>query len=85
MGAGHLLPSRGAETERRQAHVGEREPQAPSLVFRPLTPRLMDDLGTVLSGSWGAGCWCMYPRLTNAQMRELERPGLVERSGGARR
>ena len=41
-----------------------------ALVFRPLTPRLMDALGTVLRGSWGAGCWCMYPRLT----RELAGP-----------
>jgi GNAT superfamily N-acetyltransferase len=50
-------------------------PQVPSLVFRPLTPRLMDHLGTVLSGSWGAGCWCMAPRLSNAAMRELEGSG----------
>jgi len=42
-----------------------------SLVFRPLTPRLMDVLGTVLRGSWGTGCWCMYPRLTDTQMRAL--------------
>jgi GNAT superfamily N-acetyltransferase len=45
------------------------------LVFRPLTPRLMDDLGEVLRGSWGAGCWCMHPRLTDPQMRELPGPG----------
>ena len=51
------------------------EPQVPSLAFRPLTPRLVDDLGAVLSGSWGAGCWCMAPRLTNAAMRELEGSG----------
>ena len=41
------------------------------LVFRPLTPRLMDALGAVVRGSWGAGCWCMYPRLTDAQTRAL--------------
>jgi hypothetical protein len=35
----------------------------------------MDDLGAVLRGSWGAGCWCMFPRLTSAQMRELPGPG----------
>jgi GNAT superfamily N-acetyltransferase len=23
----------------------------------------MDGLGMVLRGSWGAGCWCMFPRL----------------------
>lgn len=45
------------------------------LVFRPLTPRLMDDLGEVLRGSWGAGCWCMHPRLTDPQLRELPGPG----------
>ncbi len=44
------------------------------LVFRPLTPSLIDDLGKVLRGGWGRGCWCMYPRLTEAQTREL--PGL---------
>jgi len=47
----------------------------PSLVFRPLTPKLMDDFGAVLRGSWGAGCWCMYPRLTDAQIRALPGSG----------
>jgi GNAT superfamily N-acetyltransferase len=47
---------------------------SPPLVFRPLTPRLMEALGTVLRGSWGTGCWCMYPRLTAAQMRALSGP-----------
>jgi GNAT superfamily N-acetyltransferase len=37
------------------------------LVFRPLTPRFMDCMGQVLRGSWGAGCWCMHPRLGNAE------------------
>jgi GNAT superfamily N-acetyltransferase len=49
--------------------------KSPPLVFRPLTPGLMGDLGTVLSGSWGAGCWCMYPRLTRAQARALQEHG----------
>jgi GNAT superfamily N-acetyltransferase len=35
----------------------------------------MDDLGVVLRGGWGAGCWCMFPRLSTAQMRELPGPG----------
>ncbi len=35
----------------------------------------MDDLATVLRGSWGAGCWCMHPRLTGAQLRELPGSG----------
>ena len=45
------------------------------LEFRPLTPELMDGLGTVLRGSWGSTCWCMYPRLTEALMRELPGDG----------
>ena len=51
---------------------------SPSLTFRPLTPRLMDDLGAVLRGSWGNTCWCMFPRLTDSQVREL--PGSGSRS-----
>ena len=35
----------------------------------------MDEFGAVLRGSWGAGCWCMFPRLTDAQMRELPGSG----------
>lgn len=31
----------------------------------------MDALGSVLRGSWGASCWCIYPRLTAAQGRKL--------------
>ena len=36
------------------------------LVFRPLKPGLMDCMGAVLRGSWGSGCWCMFPRLASA-------------------
>src|SRR5262245_33610862 len=56
--------------------------QSARLVFRPLTPCLMDALGTVLHGSWGTGCWCLYPRLTDAQMREL--PGSLAPASGSR-
>ena len=49
------------------------------LAFRRLTPRLMETLGTVLRGGWGAGCWCMYPRWTAAQTRDLSGPGTVTR------
>jgi GNAT superfamily N-acetyltransferase len=35
----------------------------------------MNDLGEVLRGSWGAGCWCMHPRLTAPQIRELPGTG----------
>lgn len=55
--------------------MAKRIPQDPSLVFRPLTPRLMDDLGVVLRGGWGASCWCMHPRLTAAQERDLPGSG----------
>ena len=34
-----------------------------TLDIRRLTPSLMDCMGEVLRGSWGAGCWCMFPRL----------------------
>ena len=54
--------------------TGAAKRKRPRLVFKPLTPRLMDALGTVLRGSWGTGCWCMYPRLTDAQTRALPGP-----------
>ncbi len=57
------------ESSKARKHVGKAK--SPVLIFRPLTPRLMDAFGKVLRGNWGAGCWCMYPRLTDAQMREL--------------
>jgi len=44
------------------------------LSIRLLTPELMDSLAVVLRGGWGASCWCMYPRLTRAQMQAL--PGV---------
>jgi GNAT superfamily N-acetyltransferase len=31
----------------------------------------MDCMGEVLRGSWGAGCWCMHPRLGNAEAQGL--------------
>ena len=48
-----------------------------AISFRPLTPALLDHLGKVLQGSWGSTCWCMYPRLTDRQMRELPGSGPV--------
>jgi GNAT superfamily N-acetyltransferase len=42
---------------------------------RRLTPGRMDDLGAVLRGSWGSGCWCMFPRLGTAAARALPGPG----------
>ncbi len=34
----------------------------PSLKIVRLTPSRMDDMGRVLAGTWGSGCWCMHPR-----------------------
>ena len=50
---------------------------ASNLVFRPLTPELMDAMGQALRGSWGLTCWCMYPRLTDAHFRDLPGEGRV--------
>lgn len=49
------------------------------LVFRRLTPRLMDAMGEVLRGSWGVGCWCIYPRLSGAEAKEMRGPGSNQR------
>ena len=51
----------------------------PQLTFRPLSPELMDDFGTILRGNFGAGCWCMFPRLTQAETRALPGEGSVSR------
>ena len=45
------------------------------LEIKPLAPDLMDSMGIVLRGSWGSTCWCMYPRVTEAQMRSLPGDG----------
>ena len=47
------------------------------LVFQPLTPKLMDDFGAVLRGNFGAGCWCMFPRLTRAETIALPGEGSI--------
>ncbi len=44
-------------------------------VIRRLTPARMEDLGRVLRGSWGNGCWCVFPRMTPAMERELPGEG----------
>ena len=46
-----------------------------TLKIERLTPARMDDLGRVLSGSWGSGCWCVFPRLTPAEERRLPGQG----------
>ena len=53
-------------------------PTKSSLTIRRLTPALMDDMAAVLRGSWGASCWCMFPRLTEAQTRALPGDGAMK-------
>ncbi|MBM3489528.1 MAG: hypothetical protein FJX68_03615 [Alphaproteobacteria bacterium] len=54
---------------------GRSKAAEPTPEFRPLTPALMDRLAEVLRGGWGAGCWCLYPRLGEAGLRALPGPG----------
>jgi GNAT superfamily N-acetyltransferase len=63
------VPRESSETRTRPGQA-----TSPPLGFRPCTPRLMEALGTVWRGGWGPGCWCMDPRLTDAQMRALPGP-----------
>lgn len=51
----------------------------PPLTFHPLTPALMDHFAVVLRGNFGAGCWCMYPRMGDAEMRALPGEGSLSR------
>jgi GNAT superfamily N-acetyltransferase len=44
------------------------------LTIRPLTAARVDDVKTVMRGTWGSTCWDLFPRYTAAQQREL---GLV--------
>jgi GNAT superfamily N-acetyltransferase len=48
-----------------------------AIAVRPLTAELMDALGLVLRGTWGSTCWCMFPRLKDAAMRDLPGEGAV--------
>jgi GNAT superfamily N-acetyltransferase len=41
------------------------------LTIRPLTAARVDDVKTVMRGTWGASCWDLFPRYTSAQQREL--------------
>jgi hypothetical protein len=74
--AGRLPAGRTSMRPTVPARPARRPPaRKQQLVFRPLTARLMNELGEVLRGSWGAGCWCMHPRLTAPEMRELPGDG----------
>ncbi len=46
-----------------------------TLEVRPLTPKLLDEMGVVLRGSWGRSCWCLYPRMSDQEMRDLPGEG----------
>src|SRR2546426_1351614 len=41
-----------------------------ALVIRPLSAARVDDVKHVMSGTWGATCWDLYPRFTEKQQRE---------------
>lgn len=41
------------------------------LTIRPLTAARVDDVKTVMRGSWGASCWDLFPRYTAPQQRDL--------------
>jgi GNAT superfamily N-acetyltransferase len=41
------------------------------LTIRPLTAARVDDVKTVMRGTWGASCWDLFPRYTSAQQRKL--------------
>ena len=41
------------------------------LEVRPLTAARVDDVKTVMRGTWGVTCWDLFPRYTAAQQREL--------------
>jgi ribosomal protein S18 acetylase RimI-like enzyme len=41
------------------------------LEIRPLTAARVDDVKTVMRGTWGATCWDLFPRYTAAQQRAL--------------
>ena len=41
-----------------------------ALVIRPLSAARVDDVKHVMSGTWGASCWDLFPRYTEQQKRE---------------
>jgi GNAT superfamily N-acetyltransferase len=41
------------------------------LTIRPLTAGRVDDVKTVMRGTWGASCWDLFPRYTSAQQRKV--------------
>ena len=41
------------------------------LTIRPLTAAHVDDVKTVMKGTWGSSCWDLFPRYSAARQREL--------------
>ena len=41
------------------------------LTIRPLTAARVDDVKTVMRGTWGSSCWDLFPRYSAVQQREL--------------
>jgi len=41
------------------------------LTIRPLTAAHVDDVKTVMKGTWGSSCWDLFPRYSAAKQREL--------------
>jgi len=55
------------------------------LEIRPLTAARVDDVKTVMRGTWGSSCWDLFPRYTAAQQRELGIAGGEPGTAGAKR
>ncbi len=51
------------------------KPPAPKLTVRPLTPSRWADVEDLFGPDKGAnsGCWCMWPRLTSSDFRDMEK------------
>src|SRR5882762_2657185 len=55
------------------------------LEIRPLTAARVDDVKTVMRGTWGSSCWDLFPRYTAAQQRELGITGGAPGTADAKR
>jgi GNAT superfamily N-acetyltransferase len=55
------------------------------LTIRPLTAAHVDDVKTVMKGTWGSSCWDLFPRYSAAEQRELGITGGDPGSAEARR
>lgn len=55
------------------------------LTIRPLTAAHVDDVKTVMKGTWGTSCWDLFPRYSAAEQRELGIAGGGPGTADARR